>query len=324
MYQIVFTGRLLKGAERATVESELQRLFKATPTQVQWFLRGKPIVVKSCEDALQAGRYYEALTKAGLECELRSDHPSQTAGADRAGTNDGPAVRQLSIPGVSPAPARPERPRQAPSLGRVTQAITAQDRAPDLTALPLPVRTAPAATQSRSRPTLLRMVFVIAGAILLGALAYVVSLQMQQTAPLVPAPTTVTTPAPVPAPPPQTLEQKIVGRWHCIEAESGRTAENEFTADGYYRSVTRGRPDAFQQMDRLDVLVEGRYRLEGDQVIMHIRSVPSRELFGRPSETDDYLYWRIHSLTHDTLVWADSRLQEVRESCLRSQSLPPD
>jgi hypothetical protein len=51
MHQVVFTGRLLKGADRATVEAELQRLFKATPRQVEWFLRGKPIVVKSTEDA---------------------------------------------------------------------------------------------------------------------------------------------------------------------------------------------------------------------------------------------------------------------------------
>ena len=55
MYQVVFTGRLLKGADRSTVEIELKRLFKATPRQVEWFLRGKAIVVKSCDDAVLAG-----------------------------------------------------------------------------------------------------------------------------------------------------------------------------------------------------------------------------------------------------------------------------
>jgi hypothetical protein len=334
MHQVVFTGRLLKGADRATVEAELQRLFKATPRQVEWFLRGKPIVVKSTEDAALAARYLDALTRAGLDCELRSDQPPSAAMAPPPEPPAAPP-RQLSIPGVTepapapkpaPAAAPPPPPRRSPTLGPVTQAITAQDRAPAFVAVPRPPPRHSPATDVLRRG--LQLLFVLGGAILVGALAYALRLHWPdrdeaarnaatpppaaQAAPAVPAPAAAV---------PQTPDALIVGRWQCVEAASGRVVENEFQPDGDFRSLTHGRPDAFQQIDQLDVLVEGRYWLEGDTVVLNLRHIPSRELFGGSAQADEYLYWRIESLTADALLWADARLQEVRESCLRSQSL---
>jgi hypothetical protein len=353
MHQVVFTGRLLKGAERATAETELQRLFKATPRQVEWFLRGKAIVVKSTEDAALARRYHEALTRAGLECELRGDQPATEPMAPPPETTS-PAQRQLPIPGVAPRPPEPAAgpkpeartgpspaPRRTPTLGPVTQAITAQDRAPVFVARPKPE--APVAPRSTPAASLqlrtgLGLVFLLVGIAVVGALGYTVQKQWQArtTAGAAPAPKVATrkaapktadgagTPEQAIAsrqtPAPQAL---IVGRWQCVEAASGRVVENEFAADGGYRSLTHGRTDAFQQVDQLDVLVEGRYRIEGDKVVLHVQHIPSREMFGAPAHTDEYLYWRIDSLTPETMIWADLQLQEVRESCLRSQGLPP-
>ncbi|HXG28087.1 MAG TPA: hypothetical protein VNJ47_04475 [Nevskiales bacterium] len=341
MHQVVFTGRLLKGADRATVQAELQRLFKATPRQVEWFLRGKPIVVKSTEDAALAARYVDALTRAGLDCELRSDQPPS---APMAPPPEPPAAppRQLSIPGVAvpepvaarrPGPATAASPRRSPTLGSVTQAITAQDRAPAfIAASPAAIaRKAPAAQALRGG---LQILFVLGGAILVGALAYALRLHWPERAatPSAASPpvqrqesaaagATEITGEAAPAQTPTTPEALIVGRWQCVEATSGRVVENEFRADGSYRSLTHGRSDAFQQIDQLDVLVEGRYWLEGDTVVLNLQHIPSRELFGGSARVDEYLYWRIESLTADSLLWADARLQEVRESCLRSQSV---
>jgi hypothetical protein len=424
MYQVVFTGRLLKGADRATVEIELQRLFKATPRQVEWFLRGKSIVVKSCEDAATGRRYFDALTKAGLECELRSDQPHAAAMAPPS-TEPAPPPAQLPIPEVaapsarpappaavvraptaetgqlplvpmsvvSPAPistappsepetkpeaepeaesetkpeaqAEPEAKRtagpeteseaepdaepqitpatpepapaadastgRAPGLGRVTQAITAQDRSPPWTAqAPSDVAAKSAArfpsATGRQWRRYLSVAFLVLGAALVGVLAYLVRLEWQvrhaptAAAPIVPPVTQADEPAPAPAVA-QTLETLIVGRWQCVEANSGRVVENEFSADGGYRSLAHGRPEAFQQIDQMDVLVEGRYWLEGNTVVLHVQYIPTREAFGSSSRVDDYLYWNIEKLDQDGMVWADTQMEEVRESCLRSQTL---
>ncbi|MGH8454834.1 MAG: hypothetical protein ACRES4_09855, partial [Nevskiales bacterium] len=300
MYQVVFTGRLLKGADRATVESELQRLFKASATQVEWFLRGKPIVVKSCDDALLAGRYYDTLTKAGLECELRSD---QSASASMTPPpEDRVAPReQLPIPGVSAPPPRsasaPRAPaqRRAPTLGPITQAITGKDRAPVFSPVRLPpaLASAPvAAPPSLKLRTGLTLLFLLVGAVLVGTLAYFVRQEWQvrhapapageSGKPAVAAPTAVSDPpSPSPSPEPSRAVQKaltpetlIVGRWQCVEAASGRMVESEFMPDGRYRSLTQGKSDAFQHIDQIDVLVEGRYWLEGDTVVLHVQNIP--------------------------------------------------
>jgi hypothetical protein len=348
MYQVVFTGRLLKGADRATVETELQRLFKAKPAQVEWFLRGKPIVVKSTADAALASRYHDALIKAGLECELRGEQPSSASMAPppEVSPASGPQ-RQLPIPGVSPRPARLATPppaapaqRRAPTLGPVTQAITAQDQAPAFVAAAksekAPVATATPGPVRSVRPRVgLSRVFLLPGAVLLGVLVYGLA-QPWKTNP--PARTAVSISTALPgtsvdesqdsetdsaSAQAQTPEALIVGRWQCVEAASGRVVENEFSADGRYRSLAHGRDDAFQQIDQMDVLVEGRYWLEGDRVVLHVQQIPSRELFGGSARADDYLYWQIESLTPEVMVWADLQLQEVSESCLRSQGLPP-
>lgn len=333
MYQVVYTGRLLKGADRGTVETELQRLFRATPRQVEWFLRGKPIVVKSSDDAALAERYHEALTKAGLECELRSDQPrsAQMAPPDEPATPQ----QQLPIPGVAAPPpkpaAAPRAPvqRRTPTLGPVTQAITAQDRAPPFHIPPVPaIANLPTAVPpSRQLRAGFGLLFLLVGAVLVGMLASVVWQEWRARAVAPPAHVArADTPAPAPVvqeAKPQPPEALIVGRWQCVEAGSGRVVENEFTADGRYRSLAHGRPDAFQQIDQMDVLVEGRYRLEGSTVVLHVQNIPSRQAFGRSARADDYLYWRIDTLTRDAMAWADMQLDEVRESCLRSQALPP-
>ncbi len=346
MHQVVFTGRLLKGADRATVEAELQRLFKATPRQVEWFLRGKPIVVKSTEDAALAARYLDALTRAGLECELRSDQPPSAPMAPPPEAAPVPP-QQLAIPGVSapaPKPPPPLKPkpipdasqaqasRQAPALGPVTQAITARDRAPAFIAAPSSGharRNGPVSAVLRGG---MRLLLVLFGAVVIGVLAYLLRLHwpartgappqagLQSQGPEATVSTGTASEA-ASAEMPTTPEGLIVGRWQCVEATSGRVVENEFRADGSYRSLTHGRSEAFQQIDQLDVLVEGRYWLEGDTLVLNVQRIPSRELFGGSAQTDEYLYWRIESLTADALLWADGRLQAVRESCLRSQGV---
>lgn len=414
MHQVVFTGRLLKGADRGTVEVELQRLFKATPRQVEWFLRGKSIVVKSCEDAATGRRYFEALTKIGLECELRSDQPHSAAMAPPAVEPAAPPAQlpipemaaptakparetaattvrvpkaesgqlplmttDVASPALTPSPPRteseqkadeqksadstatsdatveataelkaepeaePATPEQkpvvdatagrAPGLSRVTQAITAQDRSPAWTAQAPDNRSATenagfASANGRPWRGYLGLAFLVLGAAVIGVLAYLVRLEWQArhtpaaVAPIV-LPATKTA-APV-SPPTlaQTLETLIVGRWQCVEASSGRVVENEFSADGGYRSLAHGRPEAFQQIDQMDVLVEGRYWLEDNTVVLHVQYIPTRAAFGSSPQADDYLYWNIETLDQDGMVWADSQMEKVRESCLRSQTL---
>lgn len=339
MYQVVFTGRLLKGADRATVERELVRLFKATPQQVTWFLRGKAIVAKSCDDRELAERYEAALTKAGLECEVRSDSPRAVE------TPSAPPPAQLPMPGVAapvvdtvtPAVTKRTAPlRRAPTLGPVTGAITAQDRAPQFVAREAdrvrvaldPYRAINSASERRSE--FLRIGLIMLGAALCGVLGYFVTQHWQASSGSAPAVTPVASAVATNDVPPQleTLpaeplkpEQLILGRWHCFEHETGRVVQNEFMNDGSYRSLSYGRADAFLQIEQIDLLVEGNYRMDGKKVVLHVLKIPSRAQFGQPASTDDYLYWSIQALTDDVLVWSERRLLPSSESCLRSVSM---
>jgi hypothetical protein len=56
-------------------------------------------------------------------------------------------------------------------------------------------------------------------------------------------------------------------------------------------------------------------------VVLHVQYIPTREAFGSSPRVDDYVYWNIETLDQDGMVWADAQMEEVRESCLRSQSL---
>lgn len=359
MYQVVITGRLLKGAERARVEAELTRLFKATPQQVAWLLRGKAIVVKSCEELALAQRYESALIRAGLECELRSDQPGtlpSKAAVPAKPVKEAPTPQQIPMPGVAPPPPPPPKPapkpaasptakpvapgraapaRRPPTLGPVTEAITAQDRAPEFVARPTPFVVVPAQVATPRGNEALRVGLIMVGAALAGALGYFV---MEKLAPRGGTPvssatdagmqgalqepgTTPTAEKPaekaVPLPP----EKLLLGRWECFENNSGRAVQNEFLPDGRYRSLTYGRADAFMQVEQLDVLVEGKYRLDGKRVTLHVQRVPSREQFGQSERVDDYLYWDIQTLTGNVLAWNERRLQQNGETCLRSVSL---
>jgi len=337
MYQVVFTGRLLPDADRATVEHELVRLFKATPQQVAWFLRGKAIVVKSCDDKALAQRYEAALTKAGLECELRSDAPAVKAVEDPPP----PRPTQLPMPGVAapvldktpPATAKRAAPaRRAPTLGPVTGAITAQDRAPQFVARDAE-RAAQVPHPVMAGVTERRIGLIMLAALLCGVLGYVLAQRWQArqeglaavTPGRVPAvaedlPATA---APPPPAEPMKPEQLILGRWQCFENQTGRVVQNEFRSDGSYRSLSYGRAEAFLQIEQIDVLVEGNYRMDGKKVVLHVLKIPSRAQFGESESTDDYLYWNIQALNDDVLVWHERRLFPAGESCLRSVSLSP-
>ncbi len=370
MHQVVFTGRLLKGADRATVEVELQRLFKATPAQVEWFLRGKPIVVKSCEDEAVARRHFDALTKVGLECEFRSDTkasagraspamptaqlPMQaadmpsaqsTAGsgvqsAGQANTASGhshPAANLSSQHEVAPATGTSGSAqaavasRRPPGLGRVTQAMTAQDRAPVRMARPDASSLSPEQLEDPSSLSAairksLGATALLLGAVLLGTLAYYLSLEWRspqagkvERQAVLPEPALTDAQAPEPAAP--TLAKLLVGRWQCVDSANDRVVEYEFHQDGRFRSVTHGKPDAFQQVEQIDFLIEGRYRLEGRKLVLHVQRIPTRELFGGPVQSDQYLYWHIDSLTTEALSWNDAQVRRISEGCLRSHSL---
>lgn len=70
-YEIIFEGRTEPGFDLATVQSNLQSLFKASPEQVARMFSGRPVILRNRLDEVTARKYEAALRKSGASILVR-------------------------------------------------------------------------------------------------------------------------------------------------------------------------------------------------------------------------------------------------------------
>lgn len=70
LYEIVFSGAVIPGAQPAQVQSNLARLFQADAQRVATLFSGRRLVLKSNLDAAAAEKYRATLERAGAQVQV--------------------------------------------------------------------------------------------------------------------------------------------------------------------------------------------------------------------------------------------------------------
>lgn len=118
LYEVVFFGEIVEGAELDQVKAKVAAMFKADAAKLAQLFSGKRVVIKKNIDQATANKYQSALKNAGAKCEVKSlvDTVADTASTPPAGDNApsapvqavAPAAATASSRAVSNAPAAPK------------------------------------------------------------------------------------------------------------------------------------------------------------------------------------------------------------------------
>ena len=97
MYQLVFSGELLKGQHRGVVKRRLREVLKLSEAQVEKLFTGNPVVVKRDVDEKAAEKFQELFKKAGGQLQVV---PVETAAetAENAPAPDAVAAQPEEAP----------------------------------------------------------------------------------------------------------------------------------------------------------------------------------------------------------------------------------
>lgn len=114
LFDVVFHGELMPGADPATVRANLARLFKADAAKID-ALFGARTVIKKSLDAATARNYEAALAKAGARVELTPTGPAVAP----------PAAAAAVAPAAAPRPVEPQRPNGSLATGRTASVAPA-------------------------------------------------------------------------------------------------------------------------------------------------------------------------------------------------------
>lgn len=131
-YSVIFTGRIVDGAEPAAVKANLAKLFRVDAERVESMFAGKPLVIKKNLDAEKARSYRDALAKAGAAVSVVEE-----GDPDAARTAVQPAPAPTPAPTRAPAAAAgpgtdsaPPQPPQAPDLTIAEVGVTLVEHEP--------------------------------------------------------------------------------------------------------------------------------------------------------------------------------------------------
>lgn len=75
LYEIVFTGQLVPGADMETVKANLARLFQADAARIAQLFSGRRIVIKNNLDAAAAEKYRSTIERAGALVSVEGGEP---------------------------------------------------------------------------------------------------------------------------------------------------------------------------------------------------------------------------------------------------------
>lgn len=112
LYEVVFYGEIVEGAELDQVKAKVAAMFKADAAKLAQLFSGKRVVIKKNIDQATANKYQSALQNAGAQCEVKS--LAEVAVASPAEGAAAPAAAQAAAPAASSnradsnAPAAPK------------------------------------------------------------------------------------------------------------------------------------------------------------------------------------------------------------------------
>lgn len=109
LYEVVFYGEIVEGAELDQVKAKVAAMFKADAAKLAQLFSGKRVVIKKNIDQATAKKYQSALQNAGAQCEVKSLADAAVASPTEA------AAAPVAAPAATPAPAQ----TAAPAASRV-------------------------------------------------------------------------------------------------------------------------------------------------------------------------------------------------------------
>lgn len=122
-FHIVFSGKLVGGADLATVKSNLGRLFKMDSARVEKLFSSQPVVIKKDADQATAMKFRALMKQAGAECEVRP-----VSGGENPLTSAEPAAAPASSPQPQAAASAPARPARSAGQDTAGGQDSAQDQ----------------------------------------------------------------------------------------------------------------------------------------------------------------------------------------------------
>lgn len=102
-FHIVFSGKLVGGADLTTVKSNLGRLFKMDDARVEKLFSGQPVVIKKDADQATAMKFRALMKQAGAECEVRPVSAGGSQPAPAAASEPAPQAQRSAGESRSPA-----------------------------------------------------------------------------------------------------------------------------------------------------------------------------------------------------------------------------
>lgn len=124
-YSVIFTGRIVEGAEPEAVKANLAKLFKVDAARVEAMFAGKPVVIKKSLDAEKARSYRDALAKAGAAVSVVEEGDANAAPPPPPAPA-APSTRET----VAAANVAPPQPPQAPDLTIAEVGVTLVEHEP--------------------------------------------------------------------------------------------------------------------------------------------------------------------------------------------------
>lgn len=106
MFQLVFKGECVPGADPETVRNNAKGLFKATVEQLDRMFSGQPVVIRNKLEQVQAEKYQAVLRKHGMVAYVQPMAGAATAPQRPQAKPDAPAAPASAAPQAAPAPAR--------------------------------------------------------------------------------------------------------------------------------------------------------------------------------------------------------------------------
>lgn len=91
MYQLVFSGEILKGQHRGVVKRRLRELLNLSEAQVEKLFNGEPAIVKRNIDEATAKKYQEEFKKAGAKLQVVPVEEAAEAAAAGTGPDESQA-----------------------------------------------------------------------------------------------------------------------------------------------------------------------------------------------------------------------------------------
>lgn len=102
-FHIVFSGKLVGGADLATVKSNLGRLFKMDSARVEKLFSGQPVVIKKDADQAMAMKFRALMKQAGAECDIRPVSAGASPPAPAAAPVSAPQAQPSAVESGSPS-----------------------------------------------------------------------------------------------------------------------------------------------------------------------------------------------------------------------------